>query len=468
MRLLHPSSLLFVCIALSGAVAQELPPNAAPTSTVAVGALPVIRAESEAVGDFSAGLVQGLMATERVPAVALAVVKGDRAMVETGFGLPEIAAAGPITADTPFDAGSLSDVIAAIGAMQLIEQARLLPNDDLAKAMGAGNLSGVTTAQLLTHQNRGDDGALARVVATVSGEAFVGYAETHIFAPLGMRNSKIEPNGMLTTTAADMAKLLLALVNGGAVGEHRILSPETTAAMQHTQFAPHPALGGWAYGFITASRNGWNSLERDGRARRAAARIVIVPDAHAAYFIVARSGLAPRFWRALDDALYRRVFAPRNGADTAPAPKPDQARAAEGTYAPENPDMRLLVGRGNLTVVARGDGALLLKGIEQTTLSPHAGGYWRNDALGYTAAFADGHLSVNGAVYDRVLFWRQPGLYAVLALVALLTAGGAGWREYRRDGNRKRALRLAGAVAGMGLAFVGLVAFIARLIGAAY
>ena len=96
------------------------------------------------------------------------------------------------------------------------------------------------------------------IVERVSGEPFDDYVERHIFAPLGMRNSTFRqplpaqlrpmmatgyqqasgepvpfeivgpaPAGSLSSTGADMARFMIAHLNGGELDGQRILQAET-------------------------------------------------------------------------------------------------------------------------------------------------------------------------------------------------------------------------------------------------
>jgi CubicO group peptidase (beta-lactamase class C family) len=102
------------------------------------------------------------------------------------------------------------------------------------------------------------------IVQRVSGERYEQYIDDHIFKPLGMTNSTFfqlpplallknvatgykqasdgkpipyeivepAPAGSLASTATDMARFMMAHLNGGAYGSARILKPETEREMQ--------------------------------------------------------------------------------------------------------------------------------------------------------------------------------------------------------------------------------------------
>ncbi|MCP3774135.1 beta-lactamase family protein [Paenibacillus sp. MZ04-78.2] len=117
------------------------------------------------------------------------------------------------------------------------------------------------------------------VVERMSGKPFSTYVQEHIFAPLGMKNSHFRltpdmqanlavpydtigrkipayatvptdyPGGCMLSTGADMGRFMLAHLNGGQLGDARILKEETVRTMQQPQLAIHPKLPNMAYGF---------------------------------------------------------------------------------------------------------------------------------------------------------------------------------------------------------------------------
>lgn len=125
------------------------------------------------------------------------------------------------------------------------------------------------------------------IVQRVSGEPFEGYVEHHIFTPLGMTHSTFRqpvpeglradlaegymtasepprpfemittaPAGSLSAPAADMAKFMIACLQGGRYQESQILMPQTL----HTMFEPAvqkiDGLNTMALGFFEEDRNG--------------------------------------------------------------------------------------------------------------------------------------------------------------------------------------------------------------------
>jgi CubicO group peptidase (beta-lactamase class C family)/uncharacterized Tic20 family protein len=125
------------------------------------------------------------------------------------------------------------------------------------------------------------------IVERVSGVPFDDYVERHIFAPLGMRNSTFRqplparmrpfmstgynqasgeavpfeivgpaPAGSMSSTGTDMARFMLAHLNGGELGGQRILRPETARLMHTTAMTFIPPLDRMLLGFFETDING--------------------------------------------------------------------------------------------------------------------------------------------------------------------------------------------------------------------
>jgi CubicO group peptidase (beta-lactamase class C family) len=425
-----PRLVLVAAVLLSAAArAEEAPPIAAPTSRVAVSALPVVRSASQQIDDFSSGLLQGLQASENIPGLAFIVVEGDHVMLQKSLGVTDPQSLTPINGDTVFEVGSLAGAMIGLAAMQQIEAARILAADDVGMLLGDNDWRGITVAQLLTHQVPDAAVPLARIVERSSGQAIGSYVESRLFGPLGMTRSHFE-NGVFTTSASDMGRLLSALLNGGAAAERRILAPETIALMARTHRTVHQALPGWTYVFAELRRGGWRALQYDGVTDAAAARLVFEPEAQIGYFLVVNRNPGPTFWRVADSALFDRIFPPRGGGAVelrgVPAPTAENAEDVAGTYlaerGAESDVLALRSVRARLRIDAREDGALVLSGAENAVLVPRPGGTWRSNEAQLNAAVLDGKLLLDQFTYDRFRLWERPGWYAWLGFLLALAA----------------------------------------------
>jgi CubicO group peptidase (beta-lactamase class C family) len=426
-------------VVIAGSVANplfaqtDLPPIAAPTTSVAVEILPIVRSESQQVSDYARGLVEGLMAREEISYGALVIVTRDRVDIAEAVG-------EDVGENALFALGSLSDLFGVVSVMQLVEQARLYPAQDLAAVLGEAGPRGATLAELLTQRVGGSSAILEDVVERASGADYGAYLSTQILAPLGMARSRFENNVGMLVTAGDMSQFLKAFTHQDALREGRFLLPATIELMQRTHYSDNAALPGWAYGFAEMKRNGWRALQRDGLIagpESFQSRIVIVPELQIAYFVSFSDRGSPEFWRALDDNLFDRL-APSDVAapDLAVSSESsaERAMALAGLYRPRV-DMEqaifLKAKREPLRVEA--DGAVLrLSGAENLMLQPMPGGAWRAETTLIPAAFDGGVFRVGSLAYVPIRAWQSPGNYLVLAgifgmltFIALLMRGYA-------------------------------------------
>lgn len=133
------------------------------------------------------------------------------------------------------------------------------------------------------------------IVERVSGVAFDAYVDDKLFKPLGMTNSTLSqplpkalagqmskgyilgsggakdfevingyPAGSQSSSAIDMTKFMLAHLDGGAVGEQRILKAETLALMHDSITKTDPRANGMALGFYEERRNGMQIIGHGG------------------------------------------------------------------------------------------------------------------------------------------------------------------------------------------------------------
>lgn len=90
------------------AVAQQLPPNAV----------------DDAVGQLD-GLVSEMMATTKIPGMAVAVVEGDTVKYAKGFGVTDVTTGAKVNADTVFPLASMSKPIGSTVLTKLITDGRI-------------------------------------------------------------------------------------------------------------------------------------------------------------------------------------------------------------------------------------------------------------------------------------------------------------------------------------------------------
>ena len=152
------------------------------------------------------------------------------------------------------------------------------------------------------------------IIERVSGQPFEQYVRDHIFAPLGMTHSGFEqplpssvtpsngyratdakpvgfeiflptPAGGVSSSAADMSRFALALLNGGELDGKRILQPESLAAMWTPQFRANDALPPICMGFYETWRNGLHFIGHDGDLLAFHSRFLLEPQKKLVLFV---------------------------------------------------------------------------------------------------------------------------------------------------------------------------------------
>jgi CubicO group peptidase (beta-lactamase class C family) len=160
------------------------------------------------------------------------------------------------------------------------------------------------------------------IVQRVSRQPFAEYVEQKIFDPLGMDDSTFrqpppehlaqniarpyryvdgeyhrgafefmqEPEGSLSSSAADMARFMLAHLSGGQLDGNRILE-ETTIHQMHTrQKNLHPAVGSMALGFMEGTFNDQRVLFHGGSTMMYDSGLYLLPDEGVGLYIVYSGG----------------------------------------------------------------------------------------------------------------------------------------------------------------------------------
>jgi len=91
--------------------------------------------------------------------------------------------------------------------------------------------------------------------------------------------SQVAPAGSVSTTAADMARYLLMLLNNGKLGQTQIFGPETAKAFRTPILNVPEGVNGWAHGFMARPLpGGFKSFGHGGATRIFFTNLVVVPD----------------------------------------------------------------------------------------------------------------------------------------------------------------------------------------------
>ena len=210
------------------------------------------------------------------------------------------------------------------------------------------------------------------LVEEISGLSFEQYVAKNILSPLGMHDStfdqrlsptmltrlaegyeyengeqvqipflyiKFIPEGGLRTTAADMNRFMLALLNGGEYEGVQLLDEATVKMMFAQQFTPDPKMPGITYGLFEHFENGQRALLRDGDGIGTRTRMVLLPEHNMGFFVSYNSGDS-NLRLDIISAILDHYF-PKTDSET-PLPMAGyQQRAGQfsGTYRPLQADV---------------------------------------------------------------------------------------------------------------------------------
>jgi CubicO group peptidase (beta-lactamase class C family) len=202
------------------------------------------------------------------------------------------------------------------------------------------------------------------VVQRVSNEPFEQYVSEHIFIPLGMKHSSFNepmttalsssvsegyrnttekpaigfeifvpaPAGGVSSSAADMGRFAIALLNGGELDGQRILKPETRDLMWTKQFATSDSLPPMCMGFYQTWRNNLHFIGHDGDLVAFHSMFLIEPAQKLVLFISYNSaGSAARNRPEILDGFADRYFPAYTAPPFEKLPV-QELKAIEGSY----------------------------------------------------------------------------------------------------------------------------------------
>jgi len=233
------------------------------------------------------------------------------------------------------------------------------------------------------------------IVERVSGRPFNEYVEENIFKPLGMTHSTFRqplpptlvssmsngykqasdqlkpfevvvpfPAGSMSSTAADMARFMLAHLQEGQLGDARMLRPETARLMHSRLFALDQAANAMAYGFYEESRNGHRIIGHAGDTLYFHSDLHLIPDAGVGFFVshnsLGRGQPLPRttIWEMFLDRYFPSTSPPEPKLGSAK----EDAKAVSGIYMlsrrSETSFLKAATLIGEFTVSPVGDGMI--------------------------------------------------------------------------------------------------------------
>jgi len=246
------------------------------------------------------------------------------------------------------------------------------------------------------------------IVERVSGIPFDDYVDKRIFGPLGMTHSSFrqpppeqlksmmskaytlatenpkpyeiinaEPAGSSLSSAVDMSHFMLAHLQNGEWNGVHILKPETVALMHSRQFGANPALSHMALGFYEENRNGHRIIGHAGDTNYFHSDLHLIQDANVGFFMSYNSagrGNADTDRKELFNSFLDRYFPYTVPAAPRLANAAEDAKLVAGEYIGSRRSVTTMLSSfffsGNLQVVPRPDGTVLVKGLNGESQVP--------------------------------------------------------------------------------------------------
>ncbi|MFD0588114.1 serine hydrolase [Paenibacillus sp. GCM10027627] len=169
---------------------------------------------------------------------------------------------------------------------------------------------------------------------TVKKQAATGYITNDNPLPAYPSHPSIDPSGGMFASGSDMSKLLRALLNGGKLGNQRILKEESVKEMLSTQLAIHPVMPNMTFGlemFKSESYNGEFVVGKGGDLEGYHSWMWLIPEHKVGGFVVTNSDASDvrdELFAAFMDRYY-----PSNEKERTPIKlSSEQLEPFEGSY----------------------------------------------------------------------------------------------------------------------------------------
>lgn len=241
----------------------------------------------------------------------------------------------------------------------------------------------------------------------------------------------LEPAGNMSSTASDMARFMLAHLNGGDLDGQRILEGRTVRLMHSPRFAPHPDLPPLLHGFYRSDRNGLVAFGHGGDVNQFHSQMRLLPEVGVGVFVSFNSDPGAAARSGLVDAFIDHFF-PGEHLPAAPDPADVDLREYQGTYVPLRGNFTTLErlrsvfrGGGVGLSIGEGGGLRVGKGMQLVPIGPDRFTlrhgtlpvvFQRNGEAAVTHMLAGSPLSS----FKRVDGLSDPGVVRLLFLATLL------------------------------------------------
>jgi CubicO group peptidase (beta-lactamase class C family) len=154
------------------------------------------------------------------------------------------------------------------------------------------------------------------------------------FQPTRFEFGSIDPAGSVSTTAPDMARYMLMMLNGGSLEGRRFYGPETARAFRTPILHTSPGVNGWAHGLQQVTLpGGYVAYGHGGALSDYFTEMLVVPDLDLGVFISTNTNTGRPLTERLPNHIVARFYAPPREVPLRPDPKlSGKAERYAGTY----------------------------------------------------------------------------------------------------------------------------------------
>ena len=279
------------------------------------------------------------------------------------------------------------------------------------------------------------------------------------------------PAGSVSSTATDMAKFMLAHLNGGEYNGRRILTPATTEKMHTRVFSHDPRVNGFAYGFYEKSSHGVRIIGHGGDTQWFHSDLALIPNEDVGVFVSYNTNTGGQLSFSPFLGQFLDHYFPEPRPAVASKATKEQLQRFAGEYTANRMSystfMKVAALAGVMSVGVGDSGLLTANVMGQTMrLAPVDSLLFRDVLSGEPIAFrAEGgritHAFVGMApmmAMEKRGALSSPRLHMVVlglgVVVFLLTAGAALIRRFTPKERRPLPLPGRAVVVGLSLAFL--------------
>lgn len=260
------------------------------------------------------------------------------------------------------------------------------------------------------------------------------------FAAQPFEHIMVRPAGSASSTAADMARFMLAMLGDGSLDGASIYGPETARAFRTAIFDRPHGVNGWAHGFQQfALPGGYSGYGHGGATQFFMSGMTLIPELDLGIFISVNTSSGGRFAGEFADAIVSKFYSPPPAA--AGRGDPQLAREAErygGAYLNTrraDSGLQSLIGHlvGAASVTVTPDGQLVTSaGSTKRWLPDGKTGTFKSTTDEDRILFefdADGKaarwLTASGtAAFERVAWTRTPTALLLMTALTFLASLG--------------------------------------------